>query len=195
VAEVRSRVGAIRRRRTAGAALALVLLAAAGLTLARLPGKPATLPAGVPAGPYFDDAGTPRSVAGYRGASYFPFSGPTTWSLPVRPFVERIVVVARCAERGDLTLADLTGPGSTPTLSCRVPVGDHYEGALLLDPGAPPEPAPRTAPSRPSASGPDRAAGGRSGCWSRSSPTGSARTTCAAASWTASPPLAAVGYR
>ena len=41
--------------------------------------------------------------------------------------------MARCAERGDLTLADLTGPGSAPTLSCRVPVGDHYEGALLLD--------------------------------------------------------------
>lgn len=138
VTEVRSRVHGIRRRRAAGAALALVLLAAAGLMLARLPGKPATLPAGVPAGPYFDDAGTPLSVPGYRGASYFPFSGPTTWSLPVRPFderfVERIVVVARCAERGDLTLADLAGPGSTPTLSCRVPVGDHYEGALLLDP-------------------------------------------------------------
>jgi hypothetical protein len=134
VDEVRSRVHGIRRRRTAGAVLALVLLAAAGLTLARLPGKPATLPAGVPAGPYFDDAGTPRSVAGYRGASYFPFSGPTTWSLPVRPLVERVVVVARCAERGDLTLADLTGPGSTPTLSCRVPVGDHYEGALQVDP-------------------------------------------------------------
>jgi hypothetical protein len=134
VTEVRSRVHGIRQRRTAGVALALVLLAAAGLTLARLPGKPATLPAGVPAGPYFDDAGTPHSVAGYRGASYFPFSGPTTWSLPVRPFVERVVVVARCAERGDLILADLTGPGSTPTLSCRVPIGDHYEGALLLDP-------------------------------------------------------------
>jgi hypothetical protein len=135
VPEVRSRVDGIRRRRTAGAALALVLLAAAGLALARLPGKPVTLPAGVPAGPYFDDAGTPRTVTGYRGVSYVPFTGPATWSLPVRPFVERIVVVARCAERGDLTLADLTGPGSTSTLSCRVPVGDHYEGALLLDPG------------------------------------------------------------
>ena len=131
--EVRSRVAGIRRRRAAGAALALVLLAAGGLTLARLPGKHPTLPAGAPAGPYFDDAGASRSVPGYRGSGYLTFSGPTTWSLAVRPVPQRIVVVARCAERGDLTLTNLTGPGSAPTLSCRVPVGDHYEGALPLD--------------------------------------------------------------
>ena len=134
IREVRSRVAGIRRRRTAGAVLVLVLLVAGGLTLARLPGKPETLPAGVPAGPYFGDGGTSRTVTGYRGSSYFTFSGPATWSVAVRPFIERAVVVARCAERGDLTLADLTGPGSAPKLSCRVPVGDHFEGALLIDP-------------------------------------------------------------
>lgn len=134
IPELRSRVAGIRRRRTVGAALALVLLAAGGLALARLPGKPVTLPAGAPAGPYFDDAGTSRTVPGYRGRGYLTFSGAATWSLAVRPFVERVVVVARCAERGDLTLTDLTGPGSAPKLSCRVPVGDHYEGALVLDP-------------------------------------------------------------
>lgn len=133
IPEVRSRVAGIRRRRTVGAALALVLLAAGGLALARLPGKPVTLPAGAPAGPYFDDAGTSQTVPGYRGRGYLTFSGAATWSLAVRPFLGRVVVVARCAERGDLTLTDLTGPGSAPRLSCRVRVGDHYEGALVLD--------------------------------------------------------------
>jgi hypothetical protein len=59
--EVRSRVAGIRRRRAGGAVLALVLLALAGLVVTRLPGAPATLPAGAPAGPYFDDDGSARA--------------------------------------------------------------------------------------------------------------------------------------
>jgi hypothetical protein len=131
---VHARVAEIRRRRTAGAALALVLVALAGLVLTRLPGKPATLPAGVPAGPYFGDDGSSRAVPGYRGGGYFTFSGDASWSvsLPVPQLPH--VVVARCEHRGDLRLGD---PGAAQwQLSCRVPVGDHFEGALALPPGA-----------------------------------------------------------
>jgi hypothetical protein len=132
VREVRSRVGAIRRRRVAGTALALVVLALAGLTMTRLPGPPATLPAGVPAGPYFDDDGTARAVPGYRGSGYFTFAGAARWSLSLpEPALPR-VIVARCEHRGDL---ELGLGGGQRRLSCRVPVGDHYEGALPLPAG------------------------------------------------------------
>ena len=50
VADVRSRIGDIRRRRTAAATLVLVLIVAAGVLFTRLPGKPETLPAGAPVG-------------------------------------------------------------------------------------------------------------------------------------------------
>jgi hypothetical protein len=133
VREVRSRVGAIRRRRAAGAVLALVVLAVCGLTLTRLPGRPTTLPAGVPAGPYFGDDGTARAVPGYRGSGYFTFAGPARWSLTLPVPALPQVIVARCEHRGDL---ELGLGGADRALSCRVPVGDHFEGALLLPGGA-----------------------------------------------------------
>jgi hypothetical protein len=127
--EVHARVGRIRRRRVAGAALVLVLVALAGALLTRLPGRPETLPAGVPAGPYFSDDGTSRAVPGYRGSGYFTFGGDAVWSynapFPMLP----VVIMVGCESRGDLTLRGL---GDDRRISCRVPVGDHYEGALLL---------------------------------------------------------------
>ena len=78
--EVHARVGRIRRRRVAGAALVLVVVALAGALITRLPGRPQTLPAGVPAGPYFSDDGTSRAVPGYRGSGYFTFAGDAIWS-------------------------------------------------------------------------------------------------------------------
>jgi hypothetical protein len=133
VREVHARIGGIRRRRAAGAALALVLVALAGLALTRLPGKPETLPAGVPSGPYFDEDGGPLTVPGYRGSAYFMFSGDDSWSALVPfPWLPH-VIVARCQHRGDLGLGD---PGvAERRLSCRVPVGDHFEGALLSPAG------------------------------------------------------------
>lgn len=135
VREVHSRVAAIRRRRTAGAALALVLVTLTGLALARLPGRAETLPAGAPAGPYFGEDRSAQSVPGYRGSGYFSFRGTDAWAFlpPVPPLPQ--VIVASCEERGELTLRNLTGPGSQQRLSCRVPVGDHFEGALPLRTG------------------------------------------------------------
>ena len=48
LAEVRSGSETIRRRRSVGAVLALVLLAVAGAVLTRLPGRPDAPPAGRP---------------------------------------------------------------------------------------------------------------------------------------------------
>jgi hypothetical protein len=131
---VHARIAGIRRRRTSGAALALVLVALVGLALTRLPGKPATLPAGVPAGPYFGDDGSSRAVPGYRGSGYFRFSGDASWNVsPWFPLLSH-VIVARCEHRGDLGIGE---PGAAQRrLSCRVPVGDHFEGALPLPAGA-----------------------------------------------------------
>lgn len=127
--EVHGRITGIRRRRTAGTALALVLLALAGALLTRLPGRPETLPAGVPAGPYFGDDGDSRTVPGYRGSGYFAFDGDAVWSYAVPvPGLPKVIVVG-CENRGDLTLRGL---GDDRRISCRVPAGDHYEGALPL---------------------------------------------------------------
>lgn len=129
VREVHTRITRIRRRRTAGAALALVLLALAGTLLTRLPGHPETLPAGVPAGPYFGDQGDSRTVPGYRGSGYFAFDGDAVWSYAVPiPGLPNVIVVG-CENRSDLTLHGL---GDDRRISCRVPAGDHYEGALPL---------------------------------------------------------------
>ena len=127
--EVHARVGRIRRRRTAGAALVLVLVALAGALLVRLPGRPETLPAGVPAGPYFGDDGTSRAVPGYRGSGYFTFDGDAVWSYNAPFSMLPVVIMVGCESRGDLILRGL---GDDRRISCRVPVGDHYEGALLL---------------------------------------------------------------
>jgi hypothetical protein len=129
VREVRSRVVGIRRRRAAAAVLAVLALALAGLTVARLPGAPATLPAGSPAGPYFADDGAARSVRGYQGSGYFAFAGAARWSLSLPAPNLPYVIVVRCEHRGDL---ELGVSGAERRVSCRVPVGDHYEGALPL---------------------------------------------------------------
>jgi len=130
VRDVHSRISGIRRRRTAGATLALVLVVAAGVLLTRLPGTPDALPTGAPTGPYFADDTTSHPVKGYRGGQYFAFDGDATWSV----IPSAGVVVARCEHAGDLRLRNVSGSGPELRLSCRVPVGDHWEGALPLDP-------------------------------------------------------------
>jgi hypothetical protein len=131
VAQVRSRVRRTRRRRAAGAALGLALLAGTGIGLTRLPDPATTLPAGAPAGPYFAADGRPESVAGYRGSSYFAFSGDAAWSASINFTALSHVVVARCDHPGDL---GLSGLGGQLRLSCRTPVEGHYEGALTVVP-------------------------------------------------------------
>lgn len=135
VAQVHRRIGGIRRRRAVGTALALVLIVAGGVLFTRLPGRPVTLPAGVPAGPYFGDDGSPAPVRGYYGGRYDTVLPNAVWSS-LEPGL-RTVVVARCDRPGDLTLRSQPEQ-RTPVeqrLRCRVPVGDHFEGALPLDPG------------------------------------------------------------
>ena len=134
VAQVHSRIGVIRRRRAVGTALALVLIVAGGVLFTRLPGKPVTLPAGVPAGPYFDDGGDSQLVRGYHGESYSAV--PAGAVMPsVYPEL-RVVVVARCDRPGDLILRTEPGHGKPleQRLRCRVAVGNHFEGAVPLDP-------------------------------------------------------------
>lgn len=136
VGDVHARISGIRRRRTAGAALVLVLLALVGALLTRLPGRPETLPAGVPAGPYFGDEGIAAqrpTLPGYRSNQTFPIARGD------RPHMAAVVdtrtgpnvMVARCAQPGSLTVRTEHGES---TLRCRVPVGHHYEGALLTTP-------------------------------------------------------------
>jgi hypothetical protein len=129
VAQVHDRIGGIRRRRTVATTLALVLVVAAGLLLTRLPGKPDALPTGAPAGPYFGADGR-ATAPGFRGEQYFTFTGDATWSVLARNLP--VVVVARCDRRGDLSLRNVSAPAVRRQLSCRVPAGDHYEGALPL---------------------------------------------------------------
>jgi hypothetical protein len=138
VRDVHARISGIRRHRAAGIAVALVLLALAGVALLRLPGRPETLPPAAPAGPYFSDDGESAAVPGYGGSNYFAFTGAAGWSFATQFSGLRHVIVARCERPGDLTLRGLTDAGSEATLSCRVPVGDHYEGALPLAPDATP---------------------------------------------------------
>ena len=125
VRSVHARISAIRRRRNAGAALAL-----AGALLTRLPGQPETLPAGVPAGPYFGDDRQQRQVPDFRAVSPFTFSGAANWNAVYSPLSGRHVVAAYCDRPGDLVLRGLGDRDRR--LICRVPFGDHYEGALLL---------------------------------------------------------------
>jgi hypothetical protein len=130
VAQVHGRIGGIRRRRAAATTLALVLIVAAGVLFTRLPGKPQTLPTGSPAGPYFGDSGS-DNVPGYRGQQFFTFTGDAAWSATVLDTAD-VVVVARCDRPGDLTLRNVSSSDER-RLSCRVPVGDHFEGALPVE--------------------------------------------------------------
>jgi hypothetical protein len=131
-AEVRSRIAATRRRRVAGTALGLVLLALAGLAVLRLPGTNESLPPGVPAPPWFSDTGE-VTVPGYSfSATSREQTGPWEGRL-APPLGFRQLVVARCDRRGDITVRNLAGP-SLP-VRCSHRVGDHYEGIAALDAG------------------------------------------------------------
>ena len=133
VAEVRSRVRTIRRRRSIGAALALVLLAVAGAVLATLPGRPDALPPAqnVPAPPYF--RGVAPKVPGYNFFATRPLNGPLDdflvagGSPPVR-----YLIVVRCPSPGSLVIRNTNG--ASVTVPCDKRVGDHAEGALSLSP-------------------------------------------------------------
>ena len=133
--EVRSRITATRRRRIAGAALGLVLMAVAGLAVLRLPGTNESLPPGVPAPPWFDDLGRTRQLPGFQSAVVGrPLDGPT----PVMHYsaanrFHEVLLLAWCERPGDLTVRNPTS-GSTEVVRCRIPVGSHHEGALLLPP-------------------------------------------------------------
>lgn len=136
-AEIRSRITATRRRRVAGAALGLVLLALASLLVVRFPGTNESLPPGVPAPPYFD--GIYPRVAGYS-TEVGPV-GPIDLDRPEERYVPavrgdfRYLVVARCARRGVLTFRNLVNDQSRE-VDCSQPVGDHFEGAAAIDPAA-----------------------------------------------------------
>jgi hypothetical protein len=135
VREVHARVTRIRRRRTAGAALALILLAVAGIALLRLPGRPDALPPAnpdVPAPPYF--RGQSPAVAGYTPIAWRPVSGPIDDIVLVggSPPVRHLIAV-RCPRPGSLVVRNVSG--ATLTVPCDKSVGDHAEGAVTVDPG------------------------------------------------------------
>ena len=133
VSEIRTRIGMIRRRRAAATMLALVLVVAAGVLFTRLPGQPESLPVGVPAGPYFDQLGRP-AVPGYNTDLMRQIDGDSTAFYPVsnnRIPVRRLVVV-RCQQEGTMVLRN--GDGPSRSVDCSHPVGDRFEGAVLLEP-------------------------------------------------------------
>jgi hypothetical protein len=135
LAEVRSRVRTIRRRRSIGAVLALVLLAIAGAVLTRLPGRPDALPPAdrnVPAPPYF--RGEVPKVPGYSFTAVRPISGPGDYVLFASPPPPvRQLIVVRCPRPGSLVVRNTDG--TAKTVPCDRRVADHAEGAAILDPG------------------------------------------------------------
>src|SRR6185312_3874485 len=135
LAEVRSRVRTIRRRRSIGAVLALVLLAIAGAVLTRLPGRPDALPPAdrnVPAPPYF--RGEVPKVPGYSFTAVRPISGPGDYVLFASPPPPvRQLIVVRCPRPGSLVVRNTDG--ATKTVPCDRRVADHAEGATMLYPG------------------------------------------------------------
>ena len=135
LAEVRSRVRTIRRRRSIGAVLALVLLAIAGAVLTRLPGRPDALPPAdrnVPAPPYF--RGEVPKVPGYSFTAVRPISGPEDYVLLASPPPPvRQLIVVRCPRPGSLVVRNTDG--ATKTVPCDRRVADHAEGATMLYPG------------------------------------------------------------
>jgi hypothetical protein len=131
--EVRSRISTIRRRRVAGTALGLVLVAVAGLlVLVKLPGRNESLPAGVPKPPYFTEIGKPK-VVGYLEkldeTSSDTGHGMTllnTGRNQYRPYL----VVAWCSRPGVIHLSVPVGP--VGDVQCKTRVDDHFEGALAV---------------------------------------------------------------
>ncbi len=135
-AEVHSWIAATRRRRAVGGAFGLVILAVlAGLAVLRLPGTNESLPPGVPAPPWFDDLGRMRQLPGF-GPMVIDraLDGPTPVMYQYSASMSReVLLLAWCERPGDLKVRNPTS-GSTEVVRCRIPVGNHHEGALLLSP-------------------------------------------------------------
>lgn len=133
--EVRTRIGTLRRLRVAGAAVGLVLVVVAGVLVTRLPAPNQSLPPGVPAPPWFDDLGRGGRLPGFQVEVVDrPLDGPTPvvhYSAANR--FHEVLLLAWCERPGDLTVRNPTS-GSTEVIRCRIPVGGHHEGALLLPP-------------------------------------------------------------
>jgi hypothetical protein len=132
--EVRSRITGIRRRRIAGAALGLVLIALAGLAVLRLPGTDESLPPGIPAPPWFDDLGRPV-VPGYTEVRVArDFIGPQEHLVIAGYSTGQSghLIVVRCRRPGTGTVRNNDGPRSD--VDCSRRVGDHFEGVIALDP-------------------------------------------------------------
>ena len=130
--QVRARVGGIRRRRAAGAALAVVLVVLAGVAVLRLPGHPDALPTAVPAGPYFAPSGRP-TVPGFQTEMLREIDGRSGAFFPVpseRIPVRRLLAV-RCQRAGTLVVRNGAGPSRSVT--CATPVADRFEGAVLIE--------------------------------------------------------------
>ena len=132
--EVRSRISGIRRRRIAGSALGLVLLALAGLAVLRLPGTNESLPPAVPAPPWFDDIGRP-TVPGYSQVRGEPDVTEPQEHLIVAGYgtaSTRHLIVARCQRPAAGTVRNNNGPRFE--VDCSRRVDDHFEGVTALDP-------------------------------------------------------------
>lgn len=137
-AEVRARIGGIRRRRAAEAAFALVLIALAGLLLTRLPGRPDALPTGVPPGPWIQADGR-ASIPGYEAADaglMGELDGPRQRFLTATGVPLRRLVVVRCERRGQLVVRNLAPGGPSVDVDCSRRFGDHYEGVAVIEPEA-----------------------------------------------------------
>jgi hypothetical protein len=134
-AEVRSRIGTLRRLRVAGVAAGLVLVALASLLVIRFPGANESLPPGVPSPPYFNDFGRPV-VPGYS-IELVPMelTGPYDRLVRAGPGDFRYLVVMRCERPSGLTFRNLVNDRSIE-VDCSQPVGDHFEGAAAIDSAA-----------------------------------------------------------
>lgn len=135
IASVRSRIATIRRRRAAGGAFTLALLALAGLVVRPL-GTNESLPPGVPKPPYFDGVQM-RQLPGwmYVGGTWDlaenePLRGVTAFEPTSETWY---LVLTRCEQKGELTVRNREN-GENVVARCRIPVGDHFEGAAAVSP-------------------------------------------------------------
>lgn len=133
--EVRSRIAVTRRRRVAGAAIGLLLVALAGFLVTRLPSPNESLPPGVPAPPWFNDDGRVRRLPGFLPMVIDRQVDGTAEALHLEDpgtFFEYLLLVW-CERPGEMVVRNPTS-GSEAVVACRTPVGEHHEGALLLPP-------------------------------------------------------------
>jgi hypothetical protein len=128
VTAVRSRIRTTRRRRTAGTALGLVLLAVAGFGATRPPGSPDSLPT---AASYFRPTGQ-LVVPGYTEVEIFELRRQEDLLLLTGPGPFDMAVVVRCEEPGTLLVRNLAPGGPSITVDCRDRQGDHFEGVAKI---------------------------------------------------------------